>query len=70
MPSTVFGCQGQVDEGLDRPVRAEQGVDQLEQGIPAGGQAVVEAGPETGKRGQGLDADSVFQQNRPHGLGW
>lgn len=69
MPATVLGRQGQVDQGLDRPVGAEQGIGQIEQGVRAGGQAVVEAVPEPGQHRQGLDADSVFQQNRPHGLG-
>lgn len=44
VPAPVFGRHRQLDRLPDRTVRAQQSVGELEQRIPAGGQAGVEAG--------------------------
>jgi hypothetical protein len=62
----VLGGQGEVDQGLDRPVGAQQRVGQLKQRAGPGGQAAVEASPEPGQHGQGLDAGSVLNSAHDH----
>jgi hypothetical protein len=66
--AAVFRREGQVDQRPHRAVRAQHRVGRLEQRVTAGGEAVVEVGPEPGQHGQGFDADSVVQQTHPHGL--
>jgi hypothetical protein len=65
----VLWRQRQVDQRSDRSIHAQQRVGELEQGIRPGGQAVIEAGPEPGQYGQGLDAGGILQQTHLHGLG-
>jgi hypothetical protein len=65
----VLGGQRQIDQRLHRPVGTQQRVGHLEQRVRAGGQAVIEVGPEPGQHRQGLDARSVIQHTQPHGLG-
>jgi hypothetical protein len=65
----MFGRQRQVDQGLDRPVGAQQRVGQRKQRVSPGGQAAVEVGPKPRQHPQGLDAGGIVQQTHPHGLG-
>jgi hypothetical protein len=46
VPASVLGRQGEVHRRGHRPVGAQQGVSQIEQRVPARGQAVEEVVPE------------------------
>lgn len=46
VPTAVFGREREINQRPDRPVRAQQRVTQLEQGIAPRGQARVQLRPE------------------------
>ena len=64
----VLRGQRQARQRLDRPIRAQHRIGQLEQLITANGQAGTEVHAEPRQHGQGLDIGGMLKQAVHHGL--
>jgi GntR family transcriptional regulator len=67
--ASVFRRERQIDQRLHRAVRAQRRVGQLEQGIPASAQTVVELRPEAWQRHERLPLLGLLQHTHLHGPG-
>ncbi len=57
---TVLGCEGQVHERADRAVGAQQGIAQLEEGVPPGEKRRVQLGTERCHRPERVSLNLVL----------